>query len=508
MIAVIVLPGPSRTMHGLDAQRSLALLPLGDRPIIQQIIDSLIPQGITQIEFLVAHTPELIEAHLGNGDRWGCTFRYHLTADPAHPYRSLRIIPNLEATPWVLVHAERFPCEDFRDASATTTTLYYGSFSTALEDAHLTRPATPEPPHWGGTAIFPAQFPLQPFLNHTTEEFTTHLQSLASTRAANIVICGDWIDASTPANLLMTQQMLLNHQLHHLAISAAERQPGVYISRNVTIDPTATLMAPAYIGPNCRIHNGAILGPNVVIGKDCVIGSGATIENSLVTEGSYVGEGLELQTAIVSQNLLVNVRLDTMVRVSEPFLLGRVATPRRRSRFSILTQALLALVLIVLFLPITLLSLLYFALVRGTTYAAIEVCRLPLGIRVRNSRNFALPCLGADAWAVQRPAGWSAFLRQFLPGLYAILCGRLSFVGLPPKTPAQIRSISNEWRDIYSEGGGGLITEASLTAADTTDQTQLFLADAFYQAHRSHRYNLKLAARYFAALVIPRNTPA
>jgi hypothetical protein len=38
MIAVLLPPGPSSKMHGLDAEQSLSLLPLGDRPILQHII--------------------------------------------------------------------------------------------------------------------------------------------------------------------------------------------------------------------------------------------------------------------------------------------------------------------------------------------------------------------------------------------------------------------------------------------------------------------------------------
>ena len=95
MIGVIVLSGPFAGMHGLDAQRSPSLLPLGDRPALQHIVESLVTQGITNIELIVDHGPERVEALLGNGDRWGCTFRYHLPAQPDRPYRSLKIIQGL-----------------------------------------------------------------------------------------------------------------------------------------------------------------------------------------------------------------------------------------------------------------------------------------------------------------------------------------------------------------------------------------------------------------------------
>src|ERR1700749_1228772 len=113
MIGVIVLSGPFKGMHGLDADRSPSLLPLGDRPALQHIVESLVTQGITSIELIVAHAPERVEELLGTGDRWGCKFRYHLAADPTRLYRSLKVIAGISAEPWVLIHAERFPCVEF-----------------------------------------------------------------------------------------------------------------------------------------------------------------------------------------------------------------------------------------------------------------------------------------------------------------------------------------------------------------------------------------------------------
>src|ERR1700679_2445933 len=113
MTGVIVLSGPFPGMHGLDAHRSPSLLPLGDRPALQHIVESLVTQGITSIELIVDHGPERVEALLGNGDRWGCSFRYHLAAQPDRPYRSLKVIPGISTEPWVLIHAERYPCVDF-----------------------------------------------------------------------------------------------------------------------------------------------------------------------------------------------------------------------------------------------------------------------------------------------------------------------------------------------------------------------------------------------------------
>ena len=508
MIGVIVVPGPSSRMHGLDTLRSLALLPVCDRPMLQHIVESLVAHGVTSIELIVGHAPEQVEALLGNGDRWGCKFRYHLEVQPDLPYRSLQVIAETRTQPWVLVHAEQYPYLEFPTGPVTQPILYYGKAEDRSRDGHSlssTNGGHRDLPQdeWRGTAVFPAGNFGRQLAGQTTEELRAHLQELVSTGEATVVVAEQWLDASTPAALLKSQTMLLDRRLSGFMISGTERRPGIWISRNVVIHPSVELIGPLYIGPNSRLNRGVRLGANTVIGGECIVDTNTTIENSLVTAGSYIGEGLELNEAVVHHNLLVNVRLDTSVDVLESFLLGGLKQRRPRNWFRRVLQAILALLLAVLFLPVSLLSLAYFLIVRRTSYSSVQRVQLPAEENELSTRGYALPCLGEDAWAVPRRAGWGAFLRQFLPGLLAVVRTRISLVGLPPRSVEEIHSLSPEWRAVYLQNKAGLITEASIASADPEDQTQLYMADAYYTVRRSFLYDLKLAAKYFSRLIVP-----
>jgi NDP-sugar pyrophosphorylase family protein len=504
MIGVIVLSGPFPGMHGLDAQRSPSLLPLGDRPALQHIVESLVTQGITCIELIVGHAPERVEYLLGNGDRWGCRFRYHLAAQPDHPYRSLRVIPAIASEPWVLIHAEQYPCVDFSATADAQPVLYYGSFrKTADQGIDSPLPAS----KWGGTVLMPPTADWDDLTGCTYAELREHFQKLAADGAATIVTPTEWVDVSTPLRLLQSQAALLDKKLRGLLISGTERQPGIWVSRNVTIHPSATLIPPIYIGPNSRLSRGVRLGPHAVIGADCIIDSKTSIDDSLVLEGSYVGEGLEVRNAIVAHNLLVNVRLDASVDVSEDFLLGRLDRPHRHAWGGRIVQSVFAVVLLLLCLPIFLVSTLYFLLLRGRFYVPLKIIRLPCNEKLFSARTYSLPALGPDAWSVHRVAGWGAFLRQFLPGLFAVIGGQLNVVGLPPRSLAEIEALSEDWRAIYLRGRAGLVTEAAISA-DRGDELHLYLADAYYSVQRSRSYDLTLAAKYFLRLIIPKRRQA
>jgi NDP-sugar pyrophosphorylase family protein len=500
MIGVIVVPGHSEKMHHLDAKRSLALLPLGDRPILQHVVEGLVAQGVTSIELIVGHAPEKVEALLGNGDRWGCRFRYHLATQPDRPYRSLKIISELRTEPWTLVHAERYPCINLPVGLSEKPVLFYGiSRDHSTDGNHSTESAE----RWKGTAVFPPGAVTDVFANLSTDELHTHLEDLVRTSAATAVKVPTWLDASSPSHLLETQTLLLQRKLNGMVISGTEREPGIWISRNVVIHPSAELVAPIYVGPNSRLNRGVKLGPNAVIEGECIVDTNTTIESTLITSGSYVGEGLELNDVVVDHNLLINVRLGTSVDIVESFLLGGLNRPRRPNWIARGLQSILAVLLIILFFPVSVLSLLVFGLLRRLSYTKVQMVQLPARENELTSRSYPLPCLGADAWIVPRVAGWRTFLRQFLPGLFAVAQGRISFVGLPPRTPEEIGKLSSDWRALYLQGVSGLITEAALAIADPGDETQKYLADAYYVVRQSFLHNLKLTAQYFLRLLLP-----
>jgi len=491
MIGVIVVPSNSDLMHGLDAKRSSALLPLGDRPMLQHVVESLVAQKITNIEFIVDHAPESIEALLGNGDRWGVKFRYHLASQSERPYRSLKIMPGLKNESWAFVHADSYPGVALAGVSSSKPVLFYGA-SQADESVR----------QWGGAAVFPAGSPVDALSALTSQELRHHLESMVAATDAEVVNVADWLDVSNPAALLRSQTLLLERKFDGLMISGTEREPGVWISRNVAIHPSVQFVAPAYIGPDSRINRGVRIGPNAVIEGECIVDSNTSIENSIVTAGSYIGEGLELDNAIVDHNLLINVRLGTSVNIAESFLLGGIKRRRPQSTFIRLVQSLVAVFLFVTLLPVFLLVLIVCA-IQGKFFTSTSISQIPSTEVEFTGNTYNLPCIGKDAWNVQRRAGWATFSKQFLPGLLAVAQGHIGFVGLPPRHPEQIQDLSPEWRELYIGGTAGLITEASLADSDPTDPTQLYLADAYYSVRRSFMYNLRLAARYFLRLLLP-----
>ena len=95
---------------------------------------------------------------------------------------------------------------------------------------------------------------------------------------------------------------LLEHQfdafIAEINTSYTEWKPGIWISDNVSIAPTAFIEGPAIIGPNTEIRHGAFIRKNVITGNGCVIGNSSEVKNALLFDGvqiphfNYVGDSI------------------------------------------------------------------------------------------------------------------------------------------------------------------------------------------------------------------------
>jgi NDP-sugar pyrophosphorylase family protein len=489
MIAVVVLPGPNADMHGLDREAPLTLLPLGDRPMLQHIVEFLVLQGVRSFEFILEHAPEKVEQALGDGTRWGCRFQYHLVFQAHQPYRSLAVIRDIAAgEPWLLTHSDAFP---------------FVRFGEYRQDAKPVRFVAQESPAASpGTILFPGGGDWAHQLGKLSpQEVITSLNRLTDDGSVEQVLVDKWICGHTPTEFLASQDTLLSRTLPDLMIGGIENEPGIWISRNVVVHPSVKMKAPVFLGPNSRLGEGVEIGPNVVVSGNCVIDAHSVLRNSLIVAGSYVGEKLELDEVIVYRNLLVNARLDAAVTISDSFLLGELTAQSEGQGIDRILDSAAALILFILCLPfyvVILLSLVF----RVGRVVALQAVRLPAPKDPSRWRTFRFYSVERPAQERHLPAGWPSFLWHFVPGLLGVMSGNLHLVGLPLRTAQEIEALPADWQALYLGGKAGLITEASVAETNPKDEIEIYLHETFYRATRSWLYDCKLFFRYLSRLVV------
>jgi len=107
--------------------------------------------------------------------------------------------------------------------------------------------------------------------------------------------------------------------------NTAERElpPGLHVEGEVWLDPTvklpaqATLIGPAWIGPDTEIRPGAFVRGNVIVGAGAVLGNSCEFKNCLLMDRvqvphfSYVGDSVLGNGAHLGAGAIIsNLRLD------------------------------------------------------------------------------------------------------------------------------------------------------------------------------------------------------
>ena len=467
MIAIVIATGQNPAFHGLDESLPIPLLPLADRPFLQHVIESLVRNEIRQFEVILSHLPEKIEAALGDDSRWGCRFRYHLVPSDSEAFRQARTI------------AAGIP-EDILLASGTSLPVF--EIGTLSAGSLFCSKGI-----WTGWGVFTPGAALLSAMQPGMAEGLFP----AEARAVPVERC---LSLETGEEFLRSQREVLEGAFPDLLMGGRQAEPGVWISRNVVLHPSAKVTAPVFIGENCRISNGAQLGPSAVIGANCIVDSHSSVVNSMVAPGTYVGEALELESVIVDRNRLVNVRVGGSFLVSETFLLGNL-TMKAQGRFiERLRDRVIALILLVLLWPVLVLMIVLLTMGRKERLSSREVVAIPSDSDPANWQTTKVLSIEGG----KRSGG---FLRGFLPGLVSVLTGNIFLVGVRPRSRAELQTMPDDWKALYLKTKAGLITEADVIFGANASEDELYTGEAFYSATESARHDLKLAALWVWKLV-------
>lgn len=492
MVAVLLATGLDGELKALNERYPTPMIPLLDRPFIQHVIEVLVEQGLSRFEIVLSHLPEKVETYLGDGSRWGSSFRFHLARNPENPYETLRSIDfGFDIKQVLLAHADRLPLIQLSDLREMSKSMLFCESRREY------------PNNWSGWALLPIDILKKLPSNANESKLAEHLMKGIHNPAPKLVETSLVLDFRSYKGILAAHKAVLAGQFEGLMIGAKEVEDGIWLSRNVSLHPTVKLSAPVYIGEDCRIERGGELGPYAVVEHDSILESGCTVRESVVFPRSYVGEALELNEVLVDRNRLINVRLGAVVAIADEFILGEMSAGFIKSPLFGLSLRCTGMALLLLSAPLLALTALILRLFRrGPVLFKKEAVRLPASTDESLWQTF-------EQWSFYNPeevhlqaakqehlTGFRHFLLAFLPGLINVVKGELRFVGVASRTRGEILDLNDDWRALYLRTKAGLITEAFVQYGAKPTEDELYAAQAFYSAKSGFIYDLKLAMGY------------
>jgi len=493
--ALLVATGFNPGRHPMLDLNPGPLLPLAGKPFLQHILEYLVQRGIREFHLLLHHRPERIEEALGSGERWGCRIRYRIIDNPETPLDGLNgsFLDGLEADETFLLGRADFLPDLPQEPSWRKGLLFdRPGGSTNGEGKPL--------PRWSGWAVLGKES-LEGLRESTEEELPGRILDFFPDRAERVV-ADNPLDLRTWRGLLEANHAVITSSFSGLSLPAREVEPGIWIARNVALHPRVRLEAPVFIGEDSSIGSGVSLGPTAIISSGCILANRTRVAASVLCPDTYIGESLVLRESVVDRDYLVSVTLGTGVPLKQGFLIGRLDQSLLRGYLYRLAIRGLAALGMLFLLPITLLcflSLLLFRKSRPVIHKK-EVVRLPAGSSEGPWKTFTLPSFGCS----EKPPSERNLLERILvalrldqlPALLPISMGCLHFVGLPPRTPAEVESLPGYWRTLYLEGKAGLATLGEIHSRAEGDLGELYALDASYSIHQGFGGDVRIFLRW------------
>lgn len=104
--AVIMAGGEGSRLRPLTAKMPKSMLPVKDRPLLENTISLLVNHGFRQLFISIHYLGDQIEAHFGSGSKFGCHISYLREKKPLGTAGGLSLLPDRPRDPILVVNGD------------------------------------------------------------------------------------------------------------------------------------------------------------------------------------------------------------------------------------------------------------------------------------------------------------------------------------------------------------------------------------------------------------------
>lgn len=110
---VVMAGGAGKRLGALTANTPKPMLRLGDKPILEHLVEQMSAAGFTRFTFTVNYLAEQIERHFGDGSRWGVEIEYVREPKPLGTAGALGLVKRRSEEPLLVLNGDILTKVDF-----------------------------------------------------------------------------------------------------------------------------------------------------------------------------------------------------------------------------------------------------------------------------------------------------------------------------------------------------------------------------------------------------------
>lgn len=315
MKAVILAAGEGTRLRPLTQTRPKPMLPVGNKPLLEHVLEAAREAGIDEFVFVVGYKRERIQSYFGDGDHWNVDIEYvvqetqlgtgHALLQAEHVVDDTFLVLNgdriIDPTAISAVCAERQETDS--PVIAVTRHRHPEQYGVVDLDGQTVTSIREKPPahtiqteyinagiYGFGLTVFDA---LRDVDTDGELGITALFEQQQEPRAVHFD--GLWLDVSYLWDLLEVNNEILDR---HRGDS-----PGL---STTTIHDAATVTDMTALGADVRVRPNATLLPGTTIGDNVDLGANAVVANSIVLTDATIGDGVVVRDCIVGENATID----------------------------------------------------------------------------------------------------------------------------------------------------------------------------------------------------------
>jgi NDP-sugar pyrophosphorylase family protein len=325
MQAVILVGGEGTRLRPLTYAIPKPMAPVLGRPFIGWIIERLRKSGVDDIILSCCYLPEVIEAHFGDGARFGVRLHYVFEETPLGTAGAIKNAADLIHGPIFVCNGDILTGLDLRalqdshmrhGAVATIHTRsvedpsQFGVVDTDKNGRVLRFVEKPKPGETDARDINAGTYVLEleavnaiPSGRPVSIEREVFPKLIEDTERVYAVSTNDyWIDVGRPETYVQAHRDILDGKFEQPV--GVELATGVW-SADGTL-PANDILGPAYFGPGVVLEAGARIESYAVLYDNCRVAAGATVGASILWPGCDVQKNAVVRDAILGLDVEVN----------------------------------------------------------------------------------------------------------------------------------------------------------------------------------------------------------
>ena len=347
--AVILAAGEGRRCRPLTQTRSKVMLPVGNRPFMEHVINALAENGIQDLYIVVGYQKERVMDHFEDGVDFGVNITYLEQNELLGTAHALGKAEDCIDEPFLVVNGDNIinsrAVSELISARGDNVILaalrrHSGDYGVLMVEQERVKAIVEKPGrpcsgilNTGAYKFSPEIFQdihNTPLSERGSYELTETISQMIAEGREIVPLIGKgvWADAIFAWDLLHANAMALglkDMKIEGEVEEGAKIKGPVEVGEGSIIRSGSYLVGPVSIGEDCDIGPGVVILPSTSIGDSARIGPHSEVRNSIIMNDARIGSGAIVSDSVVGASSILGDQMvvesgPCVVEVEEAFL--------------------------------------------------------------------------------------------------------------------------------------------------------------------------------------------